>query len=217
MKFHLIFLFLFTCAAMTCAAGLTTNQLAQARAQGSNALASLKGEIRPATAAGMGFSSTNEAQGAVLGEQFCIYKISKAQLLAYIPGQLLNTMLAAEDRVIYPALVNGVPKSTIIVALVSGSWRTDKFGDPALIEGLSAVRQEIAATNAVLANQTFAVEVSIPNFWFLGYTNAANSVELRATSNLKLGPISKGPHELLDVGLMQQLTKVAQRYGGLAN
>src|ERR1041385_924731 len=170
MKFHTIIFLIVAVADLASAAELTTNDLYQARMQGSNALASLKRRIKPATAHGMGFTSTNEAQGTVLGEHFRIYQIAKAKLAAYVPGQLLNSMLQPEERVIFPAVLNNVPKSTIIVAKAAGNWRTDKFGDPALIKELSKARQEIAATNSLLASQTFAVEVSVPNFWFLGYT-----------------------------------------------
>src|SRR4051812_36681991 len=191
MKFQTIFGLMMLASSFASGAELTTNDLAQARTQGLNALASLKRRIQPATALGMGFSSTNEAQLAVLGENLRIYNIPRARLLAYVPGQSFNAMLEPEGRVIYPAVVHGIPKSTIIVAQAGGNWRTDRFGDPALIQELSAVRQAIATTNAVLASQTFAVEVSVPNFWFIGYTNTTkNSVVLLVTSKLKLGAVS---------------------------
>src|SRR4051812_13263889 len=104
MKFHVTLVFLLGSAAIIGAAGLTTNDLAQAHAQGTNTLASLKRQIRPDTASGLGFVSTNEAQGVVLGDPSLFSHFKNAFLLVYFPGHFSTPLLAGEGGFFYPAV-----------------------------------------------------------------------------------------------------------------
>jgi hypothetical protein len=218
MRLHIFLVLACAVAGLACADELTTNDLQQARMQGSNALISLKRRVKPGTAAGMGFSSTNEAQQAVLGEPFRVYEISKNRLVTYNGTQTFASLLEPASRVIYPAEVNGSPKSTIIVSQVGGMWRTEMFGDPALISELTGARKAISATNLALASQTFAVQIPVSSFWFLGFTNlGTDAVALMVTTNLTLGPVTSPTHGLVTTNLVNEFRKVAQRYGGFSN
>jgi hypothetical protein len=218
MRFYILLILACAVPGGAGAGELTTNDLQQARMQGSNALASLKRRIKPDNAVGMGFSSTNEAQGAVLGEPFRVYQVPKDRLVTYNGTQTFASLLEPAGRVIFPAEVNGSPKSTIIVSQAGGAWRTEKFGDPSLIHELTGARQKVAATNASLASSTFAVEIPVASFWFLGFTNlASDSVVVMVTTNLTLGPVSRTTHELVTTNLMNEFRKIAQRYSGASN
>ena len=207
------------CAGCVSAAELSSNDVHQARIQGTNGLASFKLLIKPATAVPQGFSSTNEIQSAVLGEPFRVYRVPLDRLRAYAPPQDFKLLLTPAPKVIFPLEVHGKTKSSLTVRLEGNRWRTDNWGLPALIKDMTAARHNLATNQPQWAEQSYAVEIPVFNLWFLGYTNTLNnSVEFVTLSALKFGTVTvASAQQVVPVNAMTNLAAMANKYTGLSN
>ena len=209
-----------TLAACGClqAAELTTNEMAGAQAQATNALAAFRRFVTSNDLARLGFLNTNEVNQAVLGEPFRVYRVSRTRAGTYMPGLEFSTLIEAQPRVIFPLVVSTNTKSSAMVRLDAGGWVTENWGNAGLGRQLAATRDALAVSNAPAAAQSFAVEIPVIGLWFVGYTNAGNNtVEFLTTLNLTFGTNNFPAQTQVSPALMQKIGQMANRYGGRAN
>jgi hypothetical protein len=227
MKLQLILLFVLLSRGVMSAAAVSTlnsNELASARSQGSNSLATLKALITAANYNLLGFHSTNELSQATNAEPVVIYTAAQVQLGNYLPGQPYESLLdPVPRRVIIPIMVGPNVRSSATLRVQSGApgpaqtWATANWGQPRLIRDLMRAYGIIPPGEVRSGSVPFAVELPVLDIWLVGYYNPQNAVVLRSTVDMRLGPITINRNEVVTTAAMHQLAIAAQRYNGLPN
>jgi hypothetical protein len=212
-----IALALYVTASTTLAAGLGTNELAAVRSQGSNSLATFKELITPSNYKLMGFNSTNDVSSATNGEPLLIFTIPLTQLRNYQVGQGFLPLLEPTSRAIIPIMVNGKVRSSTTVRLDPAGWTTANWGQPKLIGDLMGAYETVAPAAMNPGTFPFAVEVPVFNLWFIGYFDVQNSLVLRSTVRLYLGPDTIGQNQDITQAAMYRLATLSQNYNGRPN
>jgi hypothetical protein len=226
MKARLIVLLLLLahCIASAAVSTLTSNDVAYARTQGSNSLATLKALITAANYQLLGFHSTNELSQATNAEPVVIYSAMQDQLSNYLPGQSFESLLdPAPRRVIIPIMVGANVRSSTTLRVQPGvpgpalTWATANWGQPQLIRDLMRTYGIIPPAEVKSGTVPFAVELPVLDIWLVGYYNPQNAVVLRSTVDMRLGPLTISRNEVVPEAAMHQLAITAQRYNGLPN
>lgn len=226
MKVRIIVLFVLLAHGVVSAAvsTLTSNDVAAARSQGSNSLATLKALITPANFQLMGFHSTNDLSQATNAEPLVIYTVGLVKLSNYLPGQSFDSLLdPAPRRAIVPIMVGGEVRSSATLRVQPGApgptvtWVTANWGQPKLIRELMQTYGTIPSADVRSGTVPFAVELPVFDIWLIGYTNPQNQLLLRSTVDLSLGSITVNRNEIVTEAAMHRLAIAAQRYNGLPN
>jgi len=223
MKLRVILLFVLLAHGVGWAAALpiSTNDIALARSQGSNSLASFTALITPRNYHLMGFHSAEEILQATNAEPLAIYTVVHGNLTNYLPGVSFDSLLEPESlQVIIPIMVGAKVRSSTALRLQPGaspSWATVNWGQPRLIRNLMATYRNIPNGEIHADSLPFAVEIPALDIWFIGYYNTQNQLVLRSTVELRLGALTLSRHEIVPESAMFQLALIAQRYNGLPN
>jgi hypothetical protein len=98
--------------------------------------------------ANYGFANAAEAAQATLGEPYQLYVLTAAALQAYTGSQRLSDLTTPVDQWYFPVLVNGDPRTMLIVAKLEGRWQAVAIGGTALPKNLALARQALAGSGA---------------------------------------------------------------------
>src|SRR5438876_1043007 len=170
MKLQLILLFVLLARGVMSAAvsTLTSNDVASARSQGSNSLATLKALITAANYQLMGFHSTGDLSQATNAEPVVIYTVAQDPLRNYLPGQSFESLLdPAPRRVIIPIMVGTNVRSSTTLRVQPGvpgpaaTWTTANWGQPKLIRDLMRTYGTIPSAEVRPGTVPFAVELPV--------------------------------------------------------
>lgn len=120
----------------------------------------------------MGFETLEEVSNAELGEPMSVFRVPHDQLLKYEPQESdPERLLVDVSRIMYPVIVDGKVRSSVVVEGPEGQWVGTDFGGPNLMQTLAKFRGE---------ESDFVVHVP-----FLGLYFIANEAE----DGLALTPI----------------------------
>lgn len=134
---------------------------------------------------GLGFSSPDEVQVATLGEPVRVFRIRLDDLqeceerTSFLYEELatetfLDELLSGGDQYIYPVMVEGEVRSSLVVEWVNEKWEATQFGGSNLVRVLDGVRQESSEYTGLPASAYYLVRVPALNLYFL--TNQADEV-----------------------------------------
>lgn len=107
----------------------TQNQMKGHDEAARKALEALPTLVTAETFSGMGFGSVEEARSAKLGEPTPLRTVSYNKLLEYQPGGTLEQLLEPAQQFVYPVMVGGAVKTSIVVAQQADGWRIGSVGD----------------------------------------------------------------------------------------
>lgn len=234
MKSLSVFLFVALALAVvpvTLAAPLGTNELAAARTQGSNSLATFEGLITPSNFQLMGFNAVAEVGTATNGEPLLIYTVQLTQLAGYQPPNNFGLLVhpdprvepAPVTRVIVPILVGTNVRSSMTLRLVSAApgqpvrWTNANWGYSGLIKDLIGTYRTIPQNQLKSGWSPFAVEIPVFDIWLIGYYTPQNDLRFRATSDMRVGAVAINRNQDISEAHMHQMAIIAQRYNGLPN
>lgn len=144
-------------------------QSASAADAASNGLSTLRSLVKANNFRSMGFESLEEVQSASLGEPLLVYMVRLDQLREYQPGGDPEKMLGEIGQQLYPVLVNGAPRSSVLVAKQGDQWSPVSYGGANLVKALGQRRSEHAASQKTAAPAYFEVHVAALNMYFLGF------------------------------------------------
>jgi hypothetical protein len=210
------------------AAAFASNELALARTQGSNSLATFRKIITPANFNLMGFQTTNELTHATNAEPLLVYTMPVNRLRNYLTGQDANLLLEPDPRqsappqVIIPIVVGTEVRSSTTLRFRPGSgtapgeWVTINWGQPKVIRRLMTT-YGIVSPALPAGAVPFAVEIPIFDLWLIGYHDPQNRLVLRSTSDVPLGSLTILRHEIVTDAALERLAYEAQRYNGFPN
>jgi hypothetical protein len=226
MKTALLFLFVLLARGMVSAAlsTLATNELDAARAQAADSLITFRTLVRPTNYHLLGFHSADEVQTATNAEPLLVYEAVHDKLRIYVPGQNLETLLEPKPRrVLIPVMAGPDVRSSIMLRSQPGAggalltWAPASWGQSRMVRELTDTYRSIPAAEINAGKASFAVEIPAIDVWLLGYYNPHGGLMLRATAEMRLGPMVVHRHEILTPPAMHQLAIVVQRYNGLPN
>lgn len=229
MKYVLIvFLLAATLVSVSVAAPLGSNELAAVRHQGSNSLATFAELVTPSNYQWMGFGYPGEIATATNGAPLLIYTIPLNRLISYQTTNSFETLLlpdpqidpAPVTRVILPILVSTNVRSSTTLRLVPGqppTWTNANWGYSGLIRNLLNTYSSIPGGEIKNDWPPFVVEIPVFDAWLIGYYNKANKLVLRATTDMRLGPVTVNRNQNVSREAMLQLSLTAQRYNGRPN
>lgn len=203
---------------------LSSNDLDKARLEGTNGLAALKGMVTLSNYQLLGFHSTNEVPGAINAEPLVIYSLACDKLTNFVSGQSLDTVIDTRPkRTIIPVMVGtNVRSSVILRPLNPGNpagtpWKTEAWGNSHLIRDLMDTYSLIAPADVQTGTVPFVVDIPVFDIWLVGYLDTTGQLQLRATSDLHLGPVTVFKYEFITDAAMTQLGTTAKLYNGLPN
>jgi hypothetical protein len=157
----------------------------------SNGLSTLRSLVNTNNYRSMGFESLDEVQSASLGEPLPVYMVRLDKLREFQPGGDPEKLLGEIGQQLYPVLVNGAPRSAVVVEKQGEQWSPVSYGGANLVKALGQRRSEHAATMKTAAPAYFEVHVAALNLYFLGY---------RQESKLMLIPLVDDPQYKFTAG-----------------
>lgn len=122
----------------------------------------------------MGFDSIGDVRTATLDTPYVIFYVPAKELSKFKPGADPSVLLKGGDRVLYPVLVRGMVRSSIILARQDNGWRGEAYG------GASAPKLAVAADSAARRGyggrrpRYFWVDVVPQGLGFLAFTTSGH-------------------------------------------
>src|SRR5579863_5071430 len=123
----------------------------------SNGLSTLRSLVNSNNYRSMGFESLDEVQSASLGEPLPVYMVRLDQLREFQPGGDPEKLLGEIGQQLYPVLVNGAPRSAVVVEKQGEQWSPVSYGGANLVKALGQRWSENAATMKTAAPAYFEV------------------------------------------------------------
>lgn len=134
---------------------------------GSEALRVFSDMITEQNYKAMGFESRDEVSAASLGDPMRVFMVRLDHLQNYQVGSDPAILLGAGDQIIYPIMVDGQVRSSIVVEKVNEQWSATSFGSPNFVKMIAKVRKANADSTQVQISSYFIVEVAALNLYFL--------------------------------------------------
>lgn len=132
----------------------------------------------------LGFTEAAQAAAGTLGDPFVEFFVRLDSLRAFSSGKNASSLLAGGDKVVYPVLAGGTPRSSIEVAKVRGGWRPVAYGGSSLAATLVRQREQLSKTDHRAVAEYFVVRVPALGLYFLG---------VNTPSGMQLTPIVDDP------------------------
>ena len=153
--------------------GFSIAQMQQIQAAADAAIEAFKRDIvTPQNARRMGFASVQEAQLAKLGDPSSEFFVRIDELRAYQSGGNANDLLKPGAELMYPVLVNNVPRSSISVGFAKQRWRATSFGAPNLARGIFTVRGTVANALSRAEKEFRIIRIPALKMVFLGHVES---------------------------------------------
>jgi hypothetical protein len=117
----------------------------------------------------MGFESLDELRSATLGDPLHVYLVRLDQLREYRPESDPDKLLTDIGQELYPVVVGGAVRSSVLVAKEREHWSAVSFGGANLVKVFDQKRIESSSSAKVPVSAYFEVDVASMNLYFLGY------------------------------------------------
>ena len=131
----------------------------------------------------LGFDNPEDASLVEIGEPFKVYTVGLDTLRAYRPGDLVVPMVKRIDSRLYPVLINGKVRSSLVVSLDKGTPVTTGWGLTKLI-GL--------VTDYNKSREDFILWIPALNLHFLGDHPDEETLMLTPLATRDLYGLKKG-------------------------
>jgi hypothetical protein len=123
-----------------------------------------------------GFQSADEVSTATLAVPLRMVMIGLNSVRAYRSGDDPRALLIDEESVMYPVVVAGEVRSSIVVRRRAGAWEAAAFGNASLAQASVTGRQQIEANREVSGLDTFLVEIPALSVRMLGHDEGGTSM-----------------------------------------
>ncbi|HEY0794851.1 MAG TPA: hypothetical protein VGD64_03640 [Acidisarcina sp.] len=167
-------------------------------------LVTLRSLVTEQNYAGLGFSSTKQAENAQLTDPIRIYRVGLDAVTGFKEGANVESLLIDGRKSIYPVTANQRVVSSISVTQREDGWRATDFGNAALARALASYRQ---------SKDDFAVWVPAMKIYFTARGSGASLI---------LTPIADDPRFEFKAGqampgsrVFAVLQRTARGYNGL--
>jgi hypothetical protein len=135
----------------------------------SSGLATLRKLVNANNYRSMGFESQDEVNSGSLGDPLHVFLVRLDLLRQFQPGGDPEKLLSDIGEELYPVLVNGAPRSAVVVEKQSEQWSPVSYGGTNLVKALAQRRAGNSAMVRAAAPTYFEVHVAALNMYFLGY------------------------------------------------
>ncbi len=139
----------------------------------SSGLATLRKLVNANNYRSMGFESQDEVNSASLGNPLHIFLVRLDQLRQFQPDGDPEKLLSDIGEELYPVLVNGAPRSAVVVEKRNEQWSPVSYGGANLVKALAQRRAGNSAMAKTEEPTYFEVHVAALNIYFLGYRQGA--------------------------------------------
>ncbi|MBZ5616835.1 MAG: hypothetical protein LAO23_22765 [Acidobacteriia bacterium] len=162
----LAFVFLAACAPQQPARPPQSTSSGEAASSG---LATLRKLVNANNYRSMGFESQDEVNSGSLGDPLHVFLVRLDLLRQFQPGGDSEKLLSDIGEELYPVLVNGAPRSAVLVEKQGEQWSPVSYGGANLVKALAQRRAGNSAMAKAAAPTYFEVHVAALNMYFLGY------------------------------------------------
>ncbi|MFI5298876.1 MAG: hypothetical protein ACHREM_12330 [Polyangiales bacterium] len=111
---------------------------------------------RPAS---MGFAAKGEAAAGVLGEPLPMFRVGLGELRDFAVGVDPHTLLEDLGSALYPVMIDGGARSSIVVEKDGADWKATRFGSANLAHAAHATRTRVSGERSIEASSTSLVEI----------------------------------------------------------
>lgn len=158
--------------AMSCAAqNIAKQSLPQLEKAAATAKASLREleviaqQVDPRS---LGFEQKEQIKAATLGTPVVDYMIRLDELKEYRLGRPAAELLKATGRLLYPLVVNGSPRSSVVLTSKGEGWAVESFGATGQTKMFAKIRKQVAAETKGATSELFQVRVPALQLMFVG-------------------------------------------------
>ena len=123
----------------------------------------------------LGFESPTDAERVSLGHPLHVFVVRLDRLREFKAGDNVQDLLTDARRFIFPAMIDGKPRSTITIELLNGRWEAVGFGGLGVIREYIKVRQMKGENHN---SQFVAVQIPAMQLNFLGQGVGGESLVL---------------------------------------
>jgi hypothetical protein len=148
-------------------AGMTAAAASESREVATRALATFRKLVTEQNFRTFGFSSQDELRGVTLGDPVLSMYVRLDRLREYKENEDPNALFSGVgEKLVYPVLVSGDPRSTITLEKGAAGWKATVFGGPMFGKLFFSARGQRSSESEGVS--FFAVTVPALSLYFLG-------------------------------------------------